>query len=156
MTVRKFEKTDAEAVSALIAHTLRTTNSKDYSHEYIEDIVGHHTPEEIIIKSRKTHFYLICENDTIIACGSIGQSENTADTCELYTIFVHPDYQSKGVGRKLIETLEGDEYSMSANRIELSASITAVDFYKKLGYTLSEGVTKPGEDGLLRMEKLRT
>ena len=34
--VRRFEKTDAEEVSALIATTLRTVNIKDYSAEYIE------------------------------------------------------------------------------------------------------------------------
>lgn len=38
-TVRKFQGEDAEEVSALIAKTLRTTNIKDYSSEYIENDV---------------------------------------------------------------------------------------------------------------------
>ena len=37
MRVRRFEKTDAEEVSALIVTTLRETNIKDYSAEYMEN-----------------------------------------------------------------------------------------------------------------------
>jgi len=35
------------------------------------------------------------------------------------------------IGRKIIETLEKDEYFLRAKRIEVPASITAVPFYKK-------------------------
>lgn len=38
MFVRKFEPKDAEKVSELVVTTLRTTNIKDYSLEYIENI----------------------------------------------------------------------------------------------------------------------
>ena len=39
MNIRKFQEADADEVSALIVTTLRTTNIKDYSSEYIENDV---------------------------------------------------------------------------------------------------------------------
>ena len=36
ITIRKFETKDAEAVSALIAKTMRTTNINDYPADVIE------------------------------------------------------------------------------------------------------------------------
>ena len=73
----------------------------------------------------------------------------------LLTIFVLPEYQGKGVGRKIIETLEEDEYFFIAHRIEIPASLTAVDFYRKMGYDHKIDITEP-EDGLMyRLEKYR-
>lgn len=39
MNIRKFLDKDAKEISALIVTTLRTTNIKDYSSEYIENDV---------------------------------------------------------------------------------------------------------------------
>lgn len=43
--IRKFEERDAGEVSALIAKTLRVTNSRDYSPDYIEKEVALMTPD---------------------------------------------------------------------------------------------------------------
>jgi len=51
--------------------------------------------------------------------------------------------------------LEKDEYFLRAKRIEVPASITAVPFYKKMGYDYKNGVAEPDEEGLVRMEKFR-
>ncbi|MBR5454719.1 MAG: GNAT family N-acetyltransferase [Rikenellaceae bacterium] len=71
-------------------------------------------------------------------------------------MFVLPEYQRKGVGRKIMETLENDEYFLRAKRVEIPASITACEFYKKFGYTYKNGIETPDEEQLIRMEKFRT
>ena len=73
----------------------------------------------------------------------------------MFTIFVLPEYQGKGVGRKIIETLENDEYFLRAKRIEVPASITACDFYKKLGYTYKNGIDVIDEQQVFHLEKFR-
>ena len=73
----------------------------------------------------------------------------------LYLLFLSPEYQRKGIGRKIIETLEKDEYFLRAKRIEVPASITAVPFYKKMGYSYKNGVNKADNEGIVRMEKFR-
>ena len=73
----------------------------------------------------------------------------------LFNIFVLPEYQGKGVGRKIIEALEKDEYFLRAKRVEIPASITACEFYKKMGYTYKNGIDVVDEEQLFRLEKFR-
>ena len=154
-TVRKFVNSDADEVSALIIRTLRTTNIKDYSEEFIENDVKNFTPEGVLGRASWTHFYVICDGDTIVGCGAIGPYWGKEDESSLFNIFVLPEYQGKGVGRKIIETLEQDEFFLRAKRVEIPASITACDFYRKLGYTYKNGVDVVDEEQLFRLEKFR-
>ena len=43
----------------------------------------------------------------------------------------------------------------SENAKEVSASITAVPFYLKMGYGFKNGIKEPDGEGLVRMEKIR-
>ena len=155
MEIRRFQERDAEEVSALIAFTLRTTNSKDYPPEYIENDVRALQPQNILERAGWTHFYVACEDEKIVGCGAIGPFWGKSDESSLFTIFVLPAYQGKGIGRAIIQTLERDEYFLRARRIEIPASITAVPFYRRMGYDYKNGVTAPDEEGLLRLEKFR-
>ena len=154
-SVRKFQIEDAEEVSALIIKTLRTTNIKDYSSEYIENDVKMFTPNGVIERASWTHFYVVCDNDIIVGCGAIGPYWGKEDESSLFNIFVLPEYQGKGVGRKIIETLEQDEFFVRAKRIEIPASITACEFYKKMGYSHKDGIDTIDDEQLFRLEKFK-
>jgi N-acetylglutamate synthase-like GNAT family acetyltransferase len=153
--IRRFKSKDAEEVSALIVTTLRTTNIKDYSSEYIENDVKVLQPQNILERAGWTHFYVACDNDKIVGCGAIGSYWGKEDESSLFTIFVLPEYQGKGIGKEIIQTLEKDEYFLRAKRIEIPASITGTPFYKKMGYAYKDGIDKPDNEGLLRLEKFR-
>ena len=56
MKIRRLQEKDAEEVSALIATTLRTTNIKDYSAEYIENDVKALQPQAILERASWMHF----------------------------------------------------------------------------------------------------
>ena len=155
MKIRRFRKADAEAISALLAVTLRTTNIKDYSSEYIENQVKTHQPQNILERASWTHFYVVCDDEKIVGSGAIGPYWGKTDESCLFTIFVLPEYQGNGIGRKIIQTLEQDEYFLRAKRIEIPASITAVAFYRKMGYDYKNGITTPDSEGLLHLEKFR-
>ena len=153
MRIRRFEEKDAQAVSTLIAHTLRTTNIKDYSSEFIENEVKVLTPEYIAWRASWTHFYVVCEGESIIGCGAIGPYWGSETESSLFTIFVLPEHQGRGIGRKIVQTLERDEFALRAKRIEIPASITACAFYRKLGYDYKNGVNQVDAEGLYRLEK---
>lgn len=155
MRVRRFEITDAEEVSALMVTTLRTTNIKDYSAEYIENDVNALQPNNILERASWMHFYVVCDDEKIVGCGAIGPYWGKENESSLFTIFVLPEYQGKGIGRTIIETLEQDEYFLRAKRVEIPASITGTPFYRKMGYDYKNGITTPDEEGLLRLEKHR-
>ena len=155
MKIRRFEEKDAKKVSELIIDTLRKTNIKDYSADSIENHVNNFQPENVLKRASWTHFYVAQEKGNIIGCGAIAPYWDKIDESSLFTIFILPEYQGKGIGRKIIETLEKDEYFLRAKRIEVPASITAVQFYKKMGYDYKNGVVEPDEEKLVRMEKFR-
>lgn len=155
MRIRRFKESNADELSDLIAKTLRITNSKDYSNEYIEDNVKTFSPEFLINRSQWTHLYVVCEKNKMIGCGAIGPYYGKEDESSLFTVFVLPEYQGKGIGRKIIETLEQDEYFLRAERIEIPASVTATPFYIKMGYNYKNGICEPDEEGLLRLEKFK-
>ena len=155
MKTRRFDTKDAEAVADLIATTLRTTNRKDYSEEYIEELIARMQPADMIRRAGSQHFYVVEDGQRIIGSGSIGPYWDKEDESSLFTIFVHPEYQGRGVGRKIMETLEQDEFFLRAKRIEVPASITGVPFYLKLGYTYKNGVAELDEEQLYRLEKYR-
>ena len=153
--IRRFEESDAQEVSDLIARTLREVNIKDYSIEYIENDVKILTPEYLIERLKCTHGYVVCKDNKLVGCGSIGPYWGSEEESSLFTIFVLPEYQGKGIGRKIIETLEDDEYFLRAKRIEIPASITACQFYRKFGYDYKNRIDKVDSEQLYRLEKFR-
>ena len=155
MIIRQFNIQDANEVSDLIATTLRISNQKDYSEEYLEKDIQCLQPQDIIERANRQHFYIVEENGQIIGCGSIGSYWGKEDESNLFTIFVLPEYHGKGIGRKIIETLEQDEYFLRAKRIEIPASITTVEFYRKMGYEFKNGIAKVDDEQLYRLEKFR-
>ena len=155
MLIRSFRNSDAENVSAMIIRTERITNSKDYSEEWINALEKRAQLSDILERAGWTHFYVVEENDTIVGCGAIGPYWGSETESSLFNIFVLPEYQGKGIGRKIVETLEQDEYFLRAKRVEVPASITAVNFYRKLGYDYKNGVDRPDEEQIYRLEKFR-
>ena len=155
MNIRRFEEQDAKAVSELIRKTIRKSNTKDYPIELMEQLIEAETPEHVLERASWTHFYVAEEQDNIIGCGAIGPYWGKEDESSLFTIFVLPEYQGKGIGRAIIDTLEKDEFFLRAKRIEIPASITGVPFYLKMGYNYKNGITEPDEEHLIRLEKRR-
>lgn len=156
MDIRRFREDDAVDVSELIVRTLSVSNSKDYPPEEIERLSAQFTPEYVIQRANLTHFYVFCEAGVIVGCGAIGPYWGSETESSLFTIFVLPEYQGKGIGRRIIETLEADEYALRASRIEIPASITACAFYRKLGYSFKNGIDTVDDEQLYRLEKFRS
>ena len=155
MMIRRFKETDAAETSAMIANTLRTCNTKDYSPEMMEECVASLSPDSLVQRSGWTHFYVVEDEGNIIGCGAIGPFWGKEDESSLFTIFVKPEEHGKGIGRMIIETLEQDEYFLRAKRIEIPSSITAVNFYKHFGYDHKKGFEEPDEEMIYRLEKFR-
>ena len=155
MNIRRMKEEDAKAVSDLIVTTIRISNVGDYTAELMEELVKTETPEHVLQRASWMHFYVAEEDGNIIGCGAIGPYWGKEDESSLFSIFVRPDYQGKGIGRAIVETLEQDEFALRARRIEIPASITGLPFYRKMGYDFKNGKAELDEEQLYRLEKFR-
>ena len=155
MEIRRFQSEDAIETAQVIARTLQICNSKDYPKEYIEDNISSHSAEVLIERAKEGHMYVVCKDSRIIGCGAIAGYWGSTTESILLTIFVLPEYQGIGIGRQIIQTLEQDEYFLRAKRVEIPASITACEFYRKMGYDYKNGIAQIDDEKLYRLEKYR-
>ena len=142
-----------ETVVSEIDGTGTKGSSLEKRSEELEDVSlreNMEKPKDILLEERDEKPD-ICTS--IVGCGAIGPYWGKEDESSLFTIFVLPEYQGQGIGRKIIETLEQDEFFLRAKRVEIPASITACEFYRKMGYDYKNGIAVVDEEGLYRLEK---
>lgn len=152
-SVRKFKIGDEKEICKVIKKDILQENIKEYKKEEIEHLIKQQNEELILKRSKQFHVYTFLDNDKIVGVGMIGPYWNSLTESSFFTIFRDPDYKGKGLGRKIIETLEQDEYYLRADRVEIPASITAVEFYKHFGYGFKKLGNIVDEEGIYRMEK---
>lgn len=129
LEIRKFKNEDAEEISQIIRNFLEV-NIKDYDVDEMYQLANIYNSEKVVYVASYAHMYVAYNNDTIVGCGAISSYLGKEDKSILLTIFVLPELHGKGIGRKIIKTLENDEYFLRAKRIEIPSSITGCEFYK--------------------------
>ena len=155
ITVRAFQERDAAEVANLIGRNFKEVNAKDYGICAMIEMSRSHNAEWVLNVAAYAHMYVFCDAEKIVACGSISSFWGSPDESIILTVFVLPEYHRKGIGRTIIETLEQDELFTRARRVEIPASITACDFYRKFGYDYKSGCDELDEEGHYRLEKWR-
>ena len=135
MEIRLINENEYGEVSKMIARSLENSAFAVFypqcSVEYMKEILNAEGVEQ---RAKNSHFYVLLEEGSIVGCGAIAPYDGSCDESQLCNIFVDAGKQGKGFGKKIIETLEKDEYFLRAKRIEISASVSAIPFYRKLGY----------------------
>ena len=153
MIVRSFKLGDEKQIVELIRSARRKTNIKDYDEELIEELCQEVNEELIIKRAEKFHMYVVEINDKIVGVGAIGLCNGSLTESSFYNIYVLPEYQGKGIGRVIVTTLEKDEYFKRADRIEIASSISAMEFYKHMGYGFKNLGYIVDDEGEYKMEK---
>lgn len=102
---------------------------------------GHYSPEQIeawsespppqsYLRLLATHCALIAEEDG----QRLGYGILDRQTGEVIALFVEPVQAGKGIGRRLMEGLEGIAAEEHFTRLHLYASLNAADFYRAMGF----------------------
>lgn len=155
VTVRPYQDNDAEEIVQLIVRNFKEVNSKDYGEEAMEKLAKHHDVNWFKGVASYANVYVFVNNDKIVGVGSIAGFWGSLTESILLTIFVLPELHNQGIGSFIIHTLEADELFLRADRIEIPASITAVEFYRKKGYEYKNGIKKLDDEQHYRLEKFR-
>lgn len=93
--------------------------------------------------------YGISKDNKIIACGALKVNNKIGI---LKIIFVDVDFQKCGIGSQIIKFLEDRLVKYGATKSELDSNLSAISFYKKLGYEHKNQVLNY-RDGCFVMEK---
>ena len=153
MKIRLIKDGDYKAVADMIARSVSNSNFANfYPQKSIDNVIQSLDKEGVKKRASWTHFYVVEEGDKIVACGAIGPYWDSLTESSLFSIFVDDKYQGKGYGSKIIEALEQDEYFTRASRIEVPAAMSAIPFYRKMGYEHKNGEIVYSEEHIC-MEK---
>ena len=153
--VRKYDEKDEDEVLNLIHRNSLEINSKDYGLEFMQNFVDVCDKNWLRKRASFCHMYVAEEKGRIIGVGGISSYFGSLTESIILNVFVLPECHGMGIGRRIVQTLENDEYGIRADRIEVPASITAKDFYYKLGYRFKDDVEELDEEKHYRMEKIK-
>ena len=154
LTFRLMRPEEAVPVSQLVRRVLLEVNAKDYGHDFIVDYANDYGPEKVNANIEEGgHLYVALEGEEIVGCGAVVPFADHPGECIIQTLYVLPEKEGMGIGRKLMEVLEQDELFLNSTRAVVSSSITAHEFYGKLGYRYENGIKVLEEEDHYWMEK---
>ena len=129
MTLRDYTKTDCAELADLFYDTVHTVNAKDYTQEQLDAWATGKVNLEAWNESFQAHHTVVAEMDgKIVGFGDIDE------TGYLDRLYVHKDYQRRGVAAAICDALE---QRTKAAEFTTHASITARPFFEKRGYTVA-------------------
>lgn len=172
MFLRKYHPSDCAALAALFYETIHSVNARDYPQEQLDAWADGHVDLDAWNESFLAHNTYVAvqecvgaddidsraSDSTDTAPGKTGGSPANAliigfgdmdDTGYLDRLYVHKDYQGRGVATAICDRLEED-FCLSRGRLlqnsavqkrkndtfTTHASITARPFFEKRGYTV--------------------
>lgn len=153
--IKAYQEENAEEIVKLIHRNFREVNVKDYGEEFVEELLDTHDVDWFKNLAGYANVYVFWSEDQIVGVGSISSFWGSLTESILLTVFVLPELHGQGIGSCIIDTLESDELFLRAERIEIPASITAVEFYRKKGYDYKNGIKELDEEQHYRLEKFR-
>lgn len=122
--IRKLESTETASALDLVNQVFMKYEAPDYSEEGVEEFH----------KSMQDEDYLsqLCLYGAFAFERLIGVIATRSEGTHIALFFVDSDFQGKGVGRSLFQTVLAD---CQSNRITVNSSPYAVPIYQKLGFT---------------------
>lgn len=126
MTLRKYMSSDCEAMAELFFQTVHSVNAKDYTKEQLDVWASGKVDLKAWDKSFTEHYTVVAlENDIIVGFGDIDR------TGYLDRLYVHRDYQRKGIAAAICDELER---AIDTDAVTTQASVTAKPFFEHRGY----------------------
>ena len=129
VTVRLAQPDEAEALTDL---SLRSKQSNGYDQDFMDACRAELTVTEDDVREG---LYWVAEQDGLCGCVSLVADPDKA-AGEIHAFFVDPDRQRSGIGRALWQTALDRAGALGLNELKLDADPNAVDFYRKLGFTV--------------------
>ncbi|MCP2071813.1 UNVERIFIED_ORG: GNAT superfamily N-acetyltransferase [Pseudomonas lini] len=106
---------------------LRESNAQDYSPDIIKRVQQSFSPSAILSLLTQRQVYVASIDGHLVATGSL-------DRNTVRSLFVDPAHQGKGIGSRLMATIESMAAQSGVKLLRVPSSITAEGFYLALGF----------------------
>ena len=133
-TIRIAQQSDALELMSLFQETVLHINKRDYSEAEVADWASCGNDLSHIKDMIKTHYFIVATNQQsqIVGFSSITQQGY------LHSMFVHKDFQGKGIATILLNEIERYATATGIIRITSEVSLTARPFFEQRGYIVTE------------------
>ncbi|WP_160718126.1 GNAT family N-acetyltransferase [Chitinophaga solisilvae] len=130
MYIRKATVQDVAQLKSLYQGVIRAVNSRDYNEAQVAVWAarGERT-ESLIRRIHEQHFFVTETPDRIITGFA-----SIDDTGELDMLFVHKDYQRRGIATLLMQQILAVARQLQLPTLTSYVSITAKPFFEKMGF----------------------
>lgn len=133
-TIRTAKLSDTSELRDLFQSTVLNVNKRDYSLAEVEDWASCGNDLSHIEEMIKTHYFIVVINrqSQIVGFSSITPQGY------LHNLFIHKDFQGKGVATILLKEIERYADAKGIIRITSEVSLTARPFFEKKGYIVEK------------------
>ena len=129
LAVRRFRETDLDEVSELVRETIDTSYAAVYPPRVVDFFHQYHEREVVISDAASGHTIVVHSGGKLVATG-------TRAGTTVRRVFVRAAWQRRGIGQMMMAELEAAALAGGVERLDLSASLPAKDFYLRLGYEI--------------------
>ena len=133
-TIRTARQSDSVELRDLYKNTVLIINRRDYSQEEVEDWASCGNDLSKIEKMIETHYFIVAVDQQLQI---VGFSSITSQGY-LHSMFVHKDFQGKGIATILLKEIERYAIEQGRELITSEVSLTARPFCERQGYTVEK------------------
>ncbi|MDR2955708.1 MAG: GNAT family N-acetyltransferase [Prevotella sp.] len=144
ISIREAKESDTEEITQLFYETIQSVNIRDYSQEDVDDWSSWYRDTDKWKEGISSQFFIVAiYNSMIVGFGSL------AVDGYLDFMFIHKDFQRRGIAAKLLEVLEEKAISQNNKSVYSEVSITARGFFESHGYKVVKQQLKKSRDRAL-------
>jgi len=141
LKIRQARSSDVIDITQLFYDTIQTINSKDYPQDEIDDWSSWHTDfDKWTARIIEQYFIVAMLDNKLVGFGSL------ATDGYLDFMFVHKDYQEKGIASQLLSELEKKAIKQNNQEIYSEVSTTAKTFFERRGFVVKKKQLKKSRD----------
>jgi N-acetylglutamate synthase-like GNAT family acetyltransferase len=131
LTVRRARGEDAESVGRVHRSAIRGLCRTHYTDEQIEAWSGPRPQGRFEKAISEREFYVAEREGEVVGFGNLDREAG-----EVEAVYVAPDAAGRGVGMKLLRTVEARARELGIKSLSVDASLNAVGFYERAGFVL--------------------
>ena len=146
--IRPATNTDFVEMSSLIQQCIRLSNANDYTATEVELICRNFTIDKIAEKFLIRDVFVFERDDVLL--GTVSLEKDI-----LHSLFVKPNLQGTGIGAELVSYIECLAIQRGHKLLTLHSSLTAVQFYQKMGFKKLEFTNRANGSTYLMEKQLR-